>query len=119
VFVSVIARRLRPGTTYDDFVAAWYPEHGFGVPVRGPYLAVNPLDDREVLAVAFVDVPDADALAAGLTTVSQQESARHDRIDDVIESTSLRAIYEVREEFDFSTDETVERTRPTPGPGTT
>jgi hypothetical protein len=30
----------------------------------------------------------------------------------VIESTSVRGIYEVIDEFDFSTDETVERGRP-------
>jgi hypothetical protein len=34
------------------------------------------------------------------------------RIDEVIESTQLRGIYEVLDEFDFSTDETVARGRP-------
>lgn len=32
---------------------------------------------------------------------------RHDRIADVIESTTLRGIYEILDEFDFSTDASV------------
>jgi hypothetical protein len=36
----------------------------------------------------------------------------HVRIDDVIESTTVRGICEVEDEFDFSTDETVARGRP-------
>jgi hypothetical protein len=39
-------------------------------------------------------------------------SGRHVRIDDVIESTTVRGICEVEDEFDFSTDETVARGRP-------
>jgi hypothetical protein len=41
---------------------------------------------------------------------------RHDRLDDVIESTSVRGIYEVTDEFDFSTDESVARGRPGAAP---
>jgi hypothetical protein len=37
---------------------------------------------------------------------------RHERIEDVVESTELRGIYEVADEFDFSTDETVASGRP-------
>jgi hypothetical protein len=44
--------------------------------------------------------------------VSQQEGVRHQRIDEIIESTALRGIYEVDDEFDFSSDGTVARTRP-------
>ena len=112
MFVSVLVRRLRPGKTYDDFVAAWYPDKGFGFPGRGPILARNVADEREILAVGFVDLPDRVALDDALTRVAQQEAARHDRIDAVIESTELRGIYEVVDEFDFSTDETVARGRP-------
>ncbi len=112
MFVSVLVRRLRPGKTYDDFLDAWYPDRGFGVPVRGPFVGRNPNDDREIVAVCFVDVPDVAALTEGLTAVSGQEQVRHDRIAAVIESTSLRGIYEIEGEFDFSTDESVARTRP-------
>jgi hypothetical protein len=37
---------------------------------------------------------------------------RHDRLDEVIESTTLRAMYEQLDEFDFSTDATVKAGRP-------
>jgi hypothetical protein len=47
--------------------------------------------------------------------IAAQESVRHDRIDAVIESTTLRGIYEIEDEFDFSTDETVARGRPARG----
>jgi len=47
-----------------------------------------------------------------MTRIAGQESVRHDRIDDVIESTTLRGIYEVVHEFDFSTDEAVAQGRP-------
>jgi hypothetical protein len=112
MFVSVLARRLRPGKTYDDFVRAWYPEKGFGVPVRGPFLARNIEDDREILAVAFVDIAGRENLADGLAQVAAQEAARRDTIDEVIESTAFRGLFELTAEFDFSTDESVAHGRP-------
>lgn len=107
MFISVLARRLKPGKTYEDFVAAWYPDKGFGVPTRGPFLARNVSDEREILAIAFVDLPDRDSLDAAMVRIAAQEALRHDRIEDVIEATELRGIYEVSGEFDFSTDGTV------------
>jgi hypothetical protein len=112
MFIPVLARRLRPGKTYDDFVQAWYPEQGFSFPGRGPILARNVEDEREILAVGFVDLPGREELQEALTRVAAQEAARHDKIDEVIESTTLRGIYEVTAEFDFSTDESVARGRP-------
>ena len=44
--------------------------------------------------------------------VSEQEAARHARISEVIEETTVRAIFEVTGRYDFSSDETVEATRP-------
>jgi len=44
--------------------------------------------------------------------VAGQESVRHDRIAEVIEETTIRGIYEVTDEFDFATDDTVARGRP-------
>ncbi len=77
MFISVLARRLKPGKTYEDFVAAWYPDKGFGVPRRGPYLARSASDPIEILAIAFIDLPDraaaeaaAGRLASGATSVS-------------------------------------------------
>ena len=112
MYISVLARTLRPEKTYRDFVDAWYPERGFEMPGRGPYTARNIANEREILAMGFVDLSDRRELDEGLRRVAGQEAVRHGRIDDVIESTQLRGIYEVLDEFDFSTDETVERGRP-------
>ncbi|MGH2614986.1 MAG: hypothetical protein ACRDJC_07090 [Thermomicrobiales bacterium] len=112
MFISVLVRRLRPGKTYEDFVRAWYPDKGFGFAGRGPLLAVNIEDEREILAVGFIDLPSRERVMEELTRVAAQEAVRHDRIAEVIESTVVRGIYEVRDAFDFSTDETVARGRP-------
>lgn len=112
MFVSVLVRRLRPGKSYEDFVKAWYPDKGFGFPGRGPLLAVNVEDEREILAFGFIDLPSRERMMEELQQVAAQESVRHDRIAAVIESTVVRGIYELRDEFDFTSDETVARGRP-------
>ena len=43
-------------------------------------------------------------LAAGIEAATRQEQVRHDRIDDVLESTELKAMYEFRSEHDFTDD---------------
>lgn len=112
MFISVLVRKLRPGRTYDEFVRAWYPDKGFGFGGRGPIIARNLEDDAEILTLGFVDLPDRSRVASALERVAAQEAARHDRIDEVIESTSVQAIYELIDEFDFSSDETVAHRRP-------
>jgi hypothetical protein len=108
MFIAVFVRRLRPGKTYDDFIDAWYPDKGFGVPARVT-TATNVADAREVLTIGVVD---ADPSPEALRAVAPQEAVRHDRLEDVVESTTLRAVYDLEGEFDFSTDETVARGRP-------
>jgi hypothetical protein len=112
VLVAVIGRRLRRGATAEDFVCAWYPDRGFGLPVRGPILARDVADDREILTLAFVDLPDRASLAEAGERLAAQEAARHDRIEAVVESSRVHAVYEVLAEYDFSTDASVERDRP-------
>ena len=112
MFISVLARRLKPGKTYEDFVAAWYPDKGFGISGRGPILAKSVADEREILAIGFIDLPDRKSLDEAMTRIAAQEQVRHDQIAKVIESTTLRGIYEVSDEFDFSTDATVAAGRP-------
>jgi hypothetical protein len=112
MFISVLVRRLRPGKTYEDFLAAWYPDKGFGFPGRGPILARNVEDEREILAFGFIDLPGRQRLEQEMARVAAQEAVRHERIAEVIESTTVRGIYEVVDEFDFSTDESVDRGRP-------
>jgi hypothetical protein len=55
------------------------------------------------LTFAFVDV-DAAAFASAISAVAEQEAVRHSRIDEVIESTELRAFYELRREDDLSSE---------------
>jgi hypothetical protein len=113
VFIAALVRRLRPGRTYEDFVKAWYPDQGFGVAGRGPLLGVNVTDEREILTLSFIDLASREDLETALQRVADQERVRHDRLADVIESTTVRAIYEQRDEFDFSSDDTVAKGRPT------
>jgi hypothetical protein len=112
MFVTVLVRRLKPGKTYEDFVRAWYPDRGFGFPGRGPFLARNIDHPNEILAYGLIDLSDRAALDHELVRVTSQEAARHDRIAEVIESTVLRGAYELTDEFDFSTDDSVARGRP-------
>ena len=112
MFVTVFVRRLRPGKTYENFIRAWYPDKGFELPVQGPFLARNVNDPSEVLTYAFLDLPDRDSLDRELARVARQEAVRHDRIDDVIESTAVRGVYGVTDVSDFSTDGSVARGRP-------
>src|SRR5262245_53150022 len=112
MFVSLLVRRLKPGCSQEDFVRAWYPDKGFGIAGQGPFLARNVNDPREILAYSVLDLPDRASLDRALTHVAQQEAVRHDRIANVIESTTARGIFEQTYAFDFSSDETVARGRP-------
>ncbi len=102
MLVAVFRRRLKEGASFDDFIAAWEADQGFGVPAR-VFNALSLTDDREILSVGFLDI-DAAALADLAAEVSEQEAVRHARIDEVIESTELRAFYHLRTEHDFSFD---------------
>jgi hypothetical protein len=100
VIGAVFVRRLREGKTYADFVEAWYPDTGFGVPARilsGPGVA----DPREVVTIGFVDVEPGDLEHVG-ERVLAAEQTRHDRIEAVIESTELRTFFVVDGDHDFS-----------------
>jgi hypothetical protein len=100
MIVSVFRRRLKEGKTLDDFLEAWEAEKGFGVPTR-VFNAVRLDDQREILTFAFVDV-EAGAFASALSAAAEQEAVRHSRIDEVIESTELRAFYDLLREDDLS-----------------
>ena len=81
MFIAVVGRRLRPEVTVEDFVRAWYPDRGFGLEGRGPILARDVADEREILTMAIIDLPDRDALGLAMERLAEQEAARHDRID--------------------------------------
>ncbi len=100
MIVAVFVRRLKEGRTFDDFLAEWEADEGFGVPTR--VFAAQGLDDpRDVITVGFVAVTP-DELADWAAAASAPEAVRHERIDTVIESTELRAFYGLGGEYDFS-----------------
>ena len=97
---SILVRRLNEGASYDDFHRAWFPDQGFGVPAR--VRNARRVDDpRELLSVGFVDLP-VDELASGLERVAAAERRRHDRIAEVIAATVITGVYEVLDDYDFS-----------------
>jgi len=100
MIVSVFVRRLKPGATFGDFVREWEADEGFGVPTR-VFNAQSLTDPRDVLSIGFVDV-GAEEVTQWLSTAQPSEAVRHERIDTVIESTTLRCVYELRTEHDFS-----------------
>jgi len=112
VFIAVVGRRLKPGVAVEDFVRAWYPDRGFKVPGRGPILATDVADGREVLTLAIIDLDNRAALEEAMERLAVQEAVRHDRIEALVESSRIHAIYEVLAEYDFYSDESVERGRP-------
>jgi len=101
MIVSVFVRRLKEGRTFADFVEEWEADEGFGVPTR--VFNAQSLDDpRDIISIGFVAV-SAESLRESLSeAVESAESIRHDRIDTVVESTSLRCMYELRTEHDFT-----------------
>ena len=100
MIVSVFVRRLKPGATFQDFVREWEADEGFGVPTR-VFNAQSLTDPREVISIGFV-ATGAEQLRQWLSAAHAPEAARHQRIDTVIESTTLRSMYELRTEHDFS-----------------
>jgi hypothetical protein len=56
-----------------------------------------------VISIGFAAMSPAE-LAEGLAAAQQGERVRHDRIDTVISSTALRAMYHVQTEHDFTAD---------------
>lgn len=102
MLIAVFRRYLKEGFSFDDFISAWEADKGFGVPAR-VFNAVSLTDEREILSVGFVDI-DAESFDQMVSSVSEQETVRHSRIDEVIESTKLRAFYNLNTEHDFSGD---------------
>ena len=100
MIVSVFVRRLKPGATFHDFVREWEADEGFGVPTR-VFNAQSLTDPRDIISIGFVAV-GVEQVTQWLSTAPVSETVRHERIDTVIESTTLRCMYELRTEHDFS-----------------
>jgi hypothetical protein len=58
---------IRPLEARRDFVDAWYPERGFGIPGRGPYSACNIARERELPTIGFLDLSDRQPSTRGLS----------------------------------------------------
>lgn len=95
---------MKPGKTYEHFLDPWWAGKGFGV---GGRLDRNVADKSEILGIAFPDLCDRPGLDEALQRVAAQEAIRHDCIATVIETTTLRGLYEVADKYDFSTDAAV------------
>jgi hypothetical protein len=100
MIVSVFIRRLKPGATFEDFVCEWEADEGFGVPTR-VFNAQSLTDPREVISIGFVAVTP-EQVTRWLSAAPASEAVRHERIDTVIESTTLRCMYELGTEHDVS-----------------
>lgn len=100
MIVSVFVRRLKEGPTSAEFVEEWEADEGFGVPTR-VFNAQSVADPRDVISIGSVDIDIAE-LERRPGKVSTQEAVRHERIETVIESTTLRSMYEVHNEHDFT-----------------
>ncbi len=101
MLLAVLVRRLKEGTTYEQFRAAWAPEQGFGREVR-VLNAVNVDDPREIVSVGLMPGVTREELPALLEQFAAPEAQRHERIDEVIEGFVLRGIYEVVGDEDLS-----------------
>jgi hypothetical protein len=100
--VSVFVRRRRDGCSFEDFVRAWGADQGFGVPTR-VFNAQSLEDPRDIISIGFVALAP-DQLPAGVAGARGPEAFRHERIDEVIASTSLRCMYDLKTEHDFTLD---------------
>ncbi len=100
MIVSVFIRRLKEGVSFEEFEAAWEADDGYGVPAR-VFNSISLESPRDILTIGFVGI-DAEQLQASRAATAEHDRGRHERIDALIESTELRAMYELRSEHDFS-----------------
>jgi hypothetical protein len=100
VLVAILVRRLKPGVTFEQFKAAWTADPGYtsapghvGGPVRVTH-ARRIDDDREIVSYALFDLTLAQ-LQEAQAGMAAGERLRHERLDEVVESTVVKGIYEV------------------------
>ncbi|MBX9394377.1 hypothetical protein K4749_12380 [Streptomyces sp. TRM72054] len=96
MILAIFVRRLRPGVSFSEFKEAWVAEpNHFGRPVRVSH-AQRMDDDREIVSYALFEATRGEVEEAlRIPAVAQREHARHSRIDQVIECTVLKGLYEV------------------------
>ncbi len=96
MILSILVRRLRPGVTFEQFKAAWLAEADhFGMPITVSH-AQRIDDDREIVSYSLIDASLSDVMnVLAVPSVVTGEQQRHDRIEQVIESTVAKGLYEV------------------------
>ncbi len=104
MIVAVFVRRLKEGATFEQFIAEWRADVGFGVATR-VFNAQSVADPRDIISIGFIDV-SPEQFAELVQKSQASEAVRHARIDTVIESTTLKCQYEVRSEHDFTVEPT-------------
>jgi hypothetical protein len=102
MIVSVFVRRLKEGATFEQFEAQWAADEGYGIPTR-VFNAQSLADPREVLSIGFVAATAAE-FTQWMAQAPSHDDVRHERVDTVIESTTVQAIYDLRSEHDFTTE---------------
>jgi hypothetical protein len=107
MLVSILVRRLRPGVTFEQFKEAWMADPGWmsapghiGAPVRVTH-ARRIDDDREIISYAILDLIVPQLLEVG-ARMAAGEQARHERINDLIESTVVKGIYQIIDETELT-----------------
>ncbi|MBA3338807.1 MAG: hypothetical protein H0T54_03500 [Geodermatophilaceae bacterium] len=87
---AVFARTLKPGVSYEEFVAAWVPEPRLGAYPARASISRNLSDDRQVLTVIELDVAP-DELSAVLPRLTRPDAL--ERVSELIVSTPLEGVY--------------------------
>ncbi len=100
MIMAVFIRRLKPGATFEDFIREWEADSGFGVPTR-VFNAQSLEDPRDIISVGFVNIT-AEEFAEFMASPPSTEEIRHDRIETVIEKTTLKCQYDIKAEHDFT-----------------
>ena len=100
MIVSVFVRRLKPGATFQDFVREW--EAGAGSAGAERVLNAQADQPRDHLDRLRAGGRRGQRGAVVITTPACENEVRHERIGTVMESTTLRCMYDLRTEHDFS-----------------
>jgi hypothetical protein len=87
----VFVRTLKPGVSYEQFLAAWAPEAAHGDYPASVSVSRSTRNDRQVVTILELDVAPGDftSVAGSLTRPDAL-----DRLAEIVESTQLEGLYE-------------------------
>lgn len=90
MIVAVFSRVLRPEATLSDLVDAWKPTTGEKYPADVE-VAVDPVSDRRVVTIIRFD-GSMEQFTEAMPRLVRSDSV--ERLNDIVESTDLEAVYE-------------------------